>query len=74
MLFDLFVQALRTVVVTAVLLLVSWLFYVVFNWLMGLAHGPHLGYFEMALIVAIVSLGGIWNFTLTRGRSAAPAA
>ncbi len=59
--------AFHVVIATAILLLLSWLLWVVFNWLMGIAHGPGLTYFEVAVIVAIVAIAvGNWGFSLLR--------
>ena len=66
--------AFHVVIATAILLLLSWLLWVVFNWLMGIAHGPELTYFEVAVIVAIVAIAvGNWGFSLLKRQAPASA-
>ncbi len=55
--FDLFDWALWVIIATFVILLFAWLIDAVFNAIMAVFHGPQLPYFEMALIVAIISIG-----------------
>ena len=70
MMFGLLEWALRVVIATFILLLLSILLWFVWNALMGVFHGPVLSYSEVAVIAAIVSVGN-WGFTLLRGRAAA---
>ncbi len=59
--------ALRVVLVTFVLLLIAILLWFLFNALMRVFNGPTLGYGEIAIVVAIVSVAvGNWGFSLLR--------
>ncbi len=60
--------ALRVVLATFILLLLSILLWFVWNALMGVFHGPTLSYTDVAIIAAIVSVGN-WGFSLLSRRA-----
>ena len=70
MFFSLLEWALRVVIATFVLLLLSILLWFVWDALMGVFHGPQVGFIDVAVIAAIISVG-TWNFTLLQRRATA---
>ncbi len=68
MFYDLGIGALRAVIATFVLLLVSILLWFVWNVVIGLFHGPTLSFIDVAVVAAIVSVGN-WNFSLLQRRA-----
>jgi hypothetical protein len=67
---DLGLWALRVVIATLVLLLVSLLLTFVWDVVMTLFHGPRLDFTTVAVIAAIISVGN-WGFSLLSRRAPA---
>ena len=69
MLLALLEWALWVIIAAIVVLLFSWLADAVWNAVLAIFRGPQLSYFEMALIVAIVSVG-TRTFSILQPRTA----
>jgi hypothetical protein len=70
MLFNLLEWALKVVVATFFLLLLSLLLWFVWNALMNLFHGPELGFESVALFAFVGAVAvGSWSFSLLHSRT-----
>jgi hypothetical protein len=70
MILNLLEWALRVVVASFMLLLLSILLFFVFNWVMDVTHGPQLSFFNVALLAFIASVSvGTWGISFLRARA-----
>jgi len=63
MFFGLLEWSLRIMLATAILLLLAWLLWFLFDGLMSILRGPQISYLDTAFLAAIVSVGS-WGVSL----------